>query len=67
MKIGTLTVLAAIVTALLLPGSRPAVVNPLAASLTPLAATGSGNALGTMAPGALGGDSPKCWGCPRGR
>jgi hypothetical protein len=67
MKIGTLTVLAATLTALLLPGSRPAVVNPLAAPLTPLAATGSGSSVGTMAPGALGGDSPLCWGCPRGR
>jgi hypothetical protein len=58
MKIGTLTVLAATLTTLLLPVSRPAVVNPLAA-------TGSGSSLGTMAPDALGGDSPFCWVCPR--
>jgi hypothetical protein len=67
MKIGTLAVLAATLTALLVPGSRQAVVNPLEAALTPVAATGSGSSVGMVVPDALGGDSPFCWGCPRKR
>ena len=65
MKIGTLTVLAATLTALVVPGGRPAVVNPLAAPLTTVAATGFGSSVAAMVPDALGGDSPFCWVCPR--